>query len=216
MVRFDSEIFKAHLRLAMARCRLAHGKLTASSRAARSAIADLLLSDRPDSARIKTRLVIRDDYLAEALEQVEGYCDDLIKSTGVLQLTGASLHDGVTKALHAVIYAQPRLEVPELALVVEDIQCRFGKDFVQEGRENGRGLVDSRLILKLSMRTHEDCFVEKYLGTIADSFGIGHKLELDPPPYSVKTEVPCSDEGCTLDDIARRFEELKRKPQIKQ
>lgn len=213
-MRFDAELFKSHLRLAMARCRLCHSKLMASSRIARSAIAELLVSDRLDSARIKTRLVIRDDYLAEALEQVEGYCDDLIKSSCIL--TELGLEDSLSKAIYAIIYAQPRLDVPELVLVVQGIQCRLGREFVESGKEDGRGMVDSRLVLKLSMRTPEDRLVEKYLGAIADSFGVRHKLDSDPPPYSVQADQSQGDKCSTLDDIAKRFEELKKKPQIKQ
>lgn len=219
-MKFDSDSFKSHLRLAMARCRLCHGKLMASSRSTRVAIADLLQADRLESAKIKTRLVIRDDYLAEALEQLESYLDDLIHSSTLLQLK--IMDPSLRPALHAVLYACNRVDVPELSLVKNDILSKYGKI------EDFDMLVDTRFSLKLSMRQPTEQLVDKYLEIIAESFGIKHKLPKGeaavaveqqqqevatleqhtppPPPY-------CSDHfSPTLDDITQRFEQLKRKP----
>lgn len=217
-MRFDQDSFKAHVRLAMARCRLVHSKLLAASRAARSSIADLLSADRLDSARIKTRLVIRDDYLAEAVEQLECYLDDLLHGSSMVAFGGSAagmIDESMKPACAAVIYAHPRVDVPELTLVRDDLASRFGRDFCTQCINNADHVVDDKFCLKLAMRTPDEALVERYLETIADSFGIKLQSSKSPPPYTSNT-VAHADFSVPavggFDEIAKRFEQLKRRP----
>lgn len=220
-MKFDQDTFKSHVRLAMARCRLVHSKLLAASRAARSSIADLLRGDRLDSARIKTRLVIRDDYLAEAVEQLECYLDDLLHGANIIAHNGHGLIDETIRpAVAAVIYAQPRVEVPELALVRDDLVVRFGREFCGQAVNNVGNIVDGKFCLKLAMRTPEDALVDRYLDTIAESYGISleqHTGSKSPPAYSDIASADFTAPVTTsampgFDEIAKRFELLKRRP----
>ena len=52
---------------------------------ARKEIADYIGQGKEDRARIRVEHIIREDYLVEALEMIEMFCDLLIARFGLLQ-----------------------------------------------------------------------------------------------------------------------------------
>lgn len=52
---------------------------------ARKEIADYLLSGKDERARIRVEHIIREDYLVEAMEILELYCDLLLARFGLIQ-----------------------------------------------------------------------------------------------------------------------------------
>jgi len=76
-----------NLRLAINRLKLLEKKKTEMAVKARREIADYLIADKEDRARIRVEHIIREDYLVEAMELVEMYCDLLLARMGLIQST---------------------------------------------------------------------------------------------------------------------------------
>lgn len=76
---------KTNLRLAVSRLKLLEKKKTELTQKARKEIADYISQNKEDRARIRVEHIIREDYLVEALEIVEMYCDLLLARFGLIQ-----------------------------------------------------------------------------------------------------------------------------------
>jgi vacuolar protein sorting-associated protein IST1 len=76
-----------NLRLAINRLKLLEKKKTEMAVKARREIADYLTAGKEDRARIRVEHIIRDDYIVEAMEMVEMYCDLLLARMGLIQST---------------------------------------------------------------------------------------------------------------------------------
>ncbi|KAI6199763.1 IST1-like protein [Aphelenchoides besseyi] len=76
---------KTNLRLAANRLRLLQKKKTEQAMKARSEIADFLMSDKEDRARIRVESIIREDFVVEAYEILEMFCELLMARFGVIQ-----------------------------------------------------------------------------------------------------------------------------------
>lgn len=76
---------KTHLRLALNRLKLLEKKKTELAQKARKEIADYLAAGKADRARIRVEHIIREDYMVEAMELLEMYCDLLLARFGLIQ-----------------------------------------------------------------------------------------------------------------------------------
>ena len=103
--KFQLDRFKTQLKLSISRLVFLQKKLTGLSLAARKEIADLLRANKSDQAITKVschfvylivfnddsfylivqvRYIVRDDFLVEAMEFVQSFCDDLLKSANLI------------------------------------------------------------------------------------------------------------------------------------
>lgn len=55
-------------------------------------------------------------------------------------------------SIHTVIWAGPRLEAPELKVVTQQFGCKYGKEFVRRARQNADGMVNDKIISRLSIQ----------------------------------------------------------------
>jgi vacuolar protein sorting-associated protein IST1 len=85
MPAFKAEKMRVNLRLCINRLKLLEKKKTETAVKARREIADYMKSGRIERARIRVEHIIRDDYLVEAMEVVELYCDLLLARFGMLE-----------------------------------------------------------------------------------------------------------------------------------
>jgi vacuolar protein sorting-associated protein IST1 len=76
---------KTNLRLAVNRLKLLQKKKTELAQKARKEIADYLVAKKYERAKIRVEYIIREDYLVEAMEIVEMYCDLLLARFGLIQ-----------------------------------------------------------------------------------------------------------------------------------
>ena len=76
---------KTNLRLAINRLTLLEKKKTELAQKARKEIADYITEGKYERAKIRVEHIIREDYLFEAMELVEMYCDLLLSRFGLLQ-----------------------------------------------------------------------------------------------------------------------------------
>lgn len=76
------------------------------------------------------------------------------------------------EAISTLIYAAPRIEVPELSIVRTQIGLKFGKEFVESAMENKDLAVNQRVMFKLSVKVPEPYLCVQYLKEIAKEFNI--------------------------------------------
>lgn len=78
---------KTNLRLAIERLKLLEKKKTELAQKARKEIADYIAAGKSERAKIRVEYIIREDYMVEALELVEMYCDILLSRFGLITQT---------------------------------------------------------------------------------------------------------------------------------
>ena len=76
-----------NLRLSVNRLKLLEKKKTELAIKARREISEYLVAAKEDRARIRVEHIIREDYLVEAMEIIEMYCDLLLARMGLIQTT---------------------------------------------------------------------------------------------------------------------------------
>ena len=76
-----------NLRLSVTRLKLMEKKKTEMAVKARKEISEYIAAGKEDRARIRVEHIIREDYLVEAMEIIEMYCDLLLARIGLIQST---------------------------------------------------------------------------------------------------------------------------------
>ncbi|XP_026682029.1 IST1 homolog [Diaphorina citri] len=75
----------------------------------RKEIADFIANNKIERAKIKVEQIIREDYLVEAIEILENYCEILISRFGLLE-NSKSVDPSLAEAISSIIWVTPRLE----------------------------------------------------------------------------------------------------------
>ncbi|XP_032222879.2 IST1 homolog isoform X2 [Nematostella vectensis] len=176
---FAKQKLKTNLRLAINRLKLLEKKKTELAQKARREIADYLGNGKDERARIRVEHIIREDYLVEALELLELYCDLLLARFGLIE-TMTYCDEGMIESVTSLIWVAPRLQtdVQEFKVIAEQLGYKFGKTFAHEAATNSNDTVNPRLILKLSPKPPPKILVERYLIEIARS----HNVQFEPDP----------------------------------
>ncbi|GFR63075.1 IST1 homolog [Elysia marginata] len=145
----------------------------------RKEIADYISGGKEDRARIRVEHIIREDYLVEAMELLEMYCDLLLARFGLIQ-TQKELDPGLEESIASIIWATPRLQadVQELKSVADEFAHKYGKEFAQACRGNTLSNVNEKVMHKLSVQAPPKALVERYMVEIAKSYNV--PFEPDP------------------------------------
>ncbi|KAF7637763.1 hypothetical protein Mgra_00002737 [Meloidogyne graminicola] len=167
---------KTNLRLAANRLRLLQKKKTEQAIKARAEIAEYLNSDKEDRARIRVETIIREDFVVEAYELLEMYCELLLARFGIIQQM-KDLDDGIAEAVSSLLWVAPRFghEISEFKVISDELTHKYGKQFAEAARMNQLpepSRVSPKLVQKLSVNAPSKLLVEKYLITIAQSASI--------------------------------------------
>ncbi|XP_076348387.1 IST1 homolog [Tachypleus tridentatus] len=176
---------KTNLRLAINRLKLLEKKKTELAQKARKEIADYISSGKYERAKIRVEHIIREDYLVEAMEVVEMYCDLMLARFGLIQQM-KSLDEGLAEAISSILWATPRLQtdVAELKAISDQLTLKYGKPYAQAACENALNTVNEKLVHKLSVQAPPKVLVEKYLIEIAKS----HNVPYEPDPDIMKED----------------------------
>lgn len=154
---------KTNLRLCIGRLKLLAKKKTELTQKARPEIASYLHGDKVDRAKIRVEHIIREDYLVEAYEILEMYCDLLLTRFSLIEQM-KTLDEGLVEPISSLIWSAPRIEgCTELKVVAEILSKKYGKVFAQAARENSLKRVNEKLIQKLSIEAPPKILVERYL-----------------------------------------------------
>ncbi|XP_053647025.1 uncharacterized protein [Cherax quadricarinatus] len=188
---------KTNLRLAINRLKLLEKKKTELAQKARKEIADYLTTGKIERAKIRVEHIIREDYLVEAMEVTEMYCDLLLARYGLIQQM-KDLDEGLAEAISSLIWAAPRLQtdVAELKLIADQLTLKYGKPYGQACREQQVATISERLIHKLGVQAPPKVLVEKYLVEIAKNYNV----EYEPDPQVMREEEWGQDPLISLDE----------------
>ncbi|KAF9586030.1 hypothetical protein BGW38_010302 [Lunasporangiospora selenospora] len=177
---FNPTRTKVQLKLSVNRLQLQQNRRNTLAQQHRREIARLLEIGKEESARIRASVesIIRDDFLSEALEIIELYCELLLARFGLLEQL-KNCDPAIIEAVNTIIYAAPRSEVKELLLVRDQLGAKFGRDFVTNASENKDDSVNPRVIQKLKVQTPDPYLVNRYLEEIAKAFRIAWTADPD-------------------------------------
>lgn len=154
---------KTNLRLSIQRLRLLGKKKTSLTEKSRNEIGQYIFTGKIDRARIRVEHIIREDYLVEAFEMLEMYCDLLITRFGMIEQM-RTVDEGLVEAISSIIWAAPRVEgCQELKVVADLLSKKYGKQFAIAARENSLGRVNKKLAHRLGVEVPPKVLVEKYL-----------------------------------------------------
>ncbi|XP_056384365.1 IST1 homolog [Hyla sarda] len=182
---FKGERLRVNLRLAINRLKLLEKKKTEMALKARKEIADYLSMRKDERARIRVEHIIREDYMVEAMEILELYCDLLLARFGLIQ-SMRELDPGLAEAVSTVIWAAPRLiEIDELRIVANQLCHKYSKEYGNLCMSNQIGTVSQRLMHKLSPEAPPKILVERYLIEIAKNYNVQYE-----PDARVMAQAP--------------------------
>jgi vacuolar protein sorting-associated protein IST1 len=135
--------------------------------------------DQESRARVKLEHLIREDYMIEAMEIVEMYCDLLLARFGLLQAQ-KELDPGLEECVASLIWVSPRMqtECAELKIVTNELKHKYGKEFTNACLKNDINKVNDKLMRKMNEQAPSELFIEKYLFEIAQS----HNINFKPDP----------------------------------
>ena len=179
----------------MQRFKLLEKKKTEQAMKSRREIADLIKNGRIERARIKVEHIVREDYLVEAMEILELYCDLLLARMGLLE-TMAYCEEGLSEAVNTLIWATPRLQadIQELEQVSKQLSLKFGKTFGEQARANRTGAVNEKVIHRLGVQAPSPSLVEQYMSVIAKNYNVHYEPDTSvmiegniPEPITEKT-----------------------------
>ena len=187
--KFDPSKFKAQCNLALVRVRLQKQKKQNLSQTMKREIADLVRAGDEGTAQIKAEQLMHDDYVCEALEILETQLSELaIKSLVVANCTGAPPPD-LAEILATVIYAAPRLSIPEFTAVRDQLGLKFGRQYVFDCANDKGHCVQPNVKAKLSIGAGPDQeeTVYFYLKSICELYHVPFTREIigdapDPAP----------------------------------
>lgn len=182
-----------NLRLTVNRLKLLEKKKTELAQKARREIADYIANGKEDRARIRVEHIIREDYLVEAMELLEMYCDLLLARFGLIQ-TQKELDSGLEEAIASLIWVTPRLQcdIQELKHISEQFAAKYGKEYAQACRTNALNNVSEKVMHKLSVQAPPKILVERYMIEIAKTYNV---------PFEPDAIVMSQDEVHTADKL---------------
>lgn len=181
----DYSKLKTNLNLIMHRLKLVEKKKMELNQKARRTIGEFLNAGKVDRARIRVEQIIREDYLVEAMDLVESYCDFLISRFGQLQAT-ETVDEGLATAISSLIWVTPYFEsdVPEMKVIGDQLGRKYGKQYVAAARDNSLKTVNDTLMKKVGVQVPPKVLVEKYLVEIAKD----QKIDYKPDPRIMKEQ----------------------------
>ncbi|XP_063220127.1 IST1 homolog isoform X1 [Bacillus rossius redtenbacheri] len=176
---------KTNLRLAINRLKLLEKKKTELAQKARKEIADYISGGKVERARIRVEHIIREDYMVEAMEIIEMYCDLLLARFGLIQQM-KTLDDGLSEAISSLLWVSPRLQadIPEMRVISDMLTAKYGKQYMEACREDAVSTISEKLKHKMSVQSPPKILVEKYMVEIAKNYNI----EYDPDPQVMKDD----------------------------
>nr|NP_001261486.1 Ist1, isoform E [Drosophila melanogaster]AGB94181.1 Ist1, isoform E [Drosophila melanogaster] len=179
---------KTNLRLALNRLKLLEKKKAELTQKSRKEIADYLATGKTERARIRVEHIIREDYLVEAMEMVEMYCDLLLARFGLITQM-KELDTGIAEPVASLVWVCPRLQsdIAELKIISDIFVTKYGPQFAEQSRTaTGEHYVSEKLMHKLTLQAPPKLLVENYLIAIAKNYNI----EYEPDPQVMQEDQP--------------------------
>ncbi|KAJ4459786.1 putative IST1 [Paratrimastix pyriformis] len=168
---FDQNKTKIHLKTAVIRMQMLKQKKDAQNKAAKQEVAQLLRVGKDELARIKCENIVRQDYLIDALEILESFCE-LVTARLPLIASQRECPPELMESICSLIYSATHAEVPELLEVKKDFASKYGKQFVEDAVNNRGNRVNQRITIKFSVQTPPLQLLFQYLESAAKADGV--------------------------------------------
>nr|XP_026490149.1 IST1 homolog isoform X1 [Vanessa tameamea] len=164
---------KTHLRLAINRLKLLEKKKTELAQKSRKEIAEYIAAGKSERAKIRVEHIIREDYMVEAMEIVEMYCDLVLARFGLVTQM-KELDEGLSEAISTLIWVAPRMhtDVQELKIISDLFTAKYGKMYADACRSESVNTISDKLKHKMSVQSPPKILVEKYLIEIAKNYNV--------------------------------------------
>jgi len=170
---FNANKLKPQLKMAVHRFQMASNKKTALLKQNMREVAVLLAEDPPkeEKARIRAEALIRDDYMVEAYDILSLNCELLSERIKLIEHSKECPPDLVS-TIATLIYAAPRVDIPELVTIRKQFRAKYGKKFEEDAMNNVGGVLNERVVTKLSVQPPAAFLVQTYLEQICDKFEV--------------------------------------------
>lgn len=195
---------RTNLRLCINRLKLLEKKKAELALKARKEIADYIAVAKEDRARIRVEHIIREDYLVEAMEIIEMFCDLLLARFGLIERM-KEMDPGLEEAIATLLWVTPRLssDVGELREVSNQLTLKYGKEFAESCRRNQLENVNEKVIHKLSSSAPPRMLIENYLVEIAKVFNV---------PFEPDPVVMADDATQNVDNLIMLDDDVNKPP----
>mmetsp|Transcript_1114 Transcript_1114/g.2212 ORF Transcript_1114/g.2212 Transcript_1114/m.2212 type:complete len:344 (-) Transcript_1114:3754-4785(-) len=159
--------------MAVSRFGIASNKKSALLKQNMREVAVLLAEDPPkeEKARIKAEALIRDDYMIEAYDILSLNCDLLSERMKLISYSKQCPPDLVS-CVSTLIYAAPRIDIPELVIIRKQFRAKYGKKFEEDALNNANNVLNERVVTKLSVQPPAAYLVQTYLETICEKYEV--------------------------------------------
>lgn len=134
-------------------------------------IAALLRDNKEEKARIRTEAIIREDFKLEALDILSLLCELLHERMGLI-ISMKQCPPDMVESVSTLIWAAPRVEVPELQKVAKLFKAKYGKEFFMRASRNTDGVVNEKIVNKLGVQPPNAFLVLSYMKAIAKANGV--------------------------------------------
>lgn len=170
---FNATKLKPQLKMAVHRFQMASNKKSALLKQSMREVAVLLAEDPPkeEKARIKAEALIRDDYIIEAYDILSLNCELISERIKLIQFSKECPPDLVS-CISTLMYAAPRVDIPELLVVRKQFTSKYGKKFDEDAMSNAGGILNERVVTKLSVQPPAAYLVQTYLEQICEKYEV--------------------------------------------
>ena len=134
-------------------------------------------------------------------------CELLAERIKLIQMTKKCPPD-LLSCISTVIWACDRVDIPELVLIRKQFRAKYGKDFEERALNNVGGVLNERVVSRLSIQPPAAYLVQTYLEDICEKYEVSWKPKVPvaasemaepmaaPVGYSVQVHGPSG-----MDDV---------------
>jgi len=159
--------------MAVSRIQIASNKKGALLKQNMREVAVMLSEDPPkeEKAKIRAEALIRDDNLIEAYEILQLECELLHERIKLLEYSKLCPPDLVS-VVSTLMWAAHRVDIPELLMIRKQFRAKYGKQFEEDALNNAGGVLNERVVSKLSVQPPAAYLVQTYLERICEQFQV--------------------------------------------
>lgn len=190
---FSSSKLKSQLKMAVHRFQIASNKKSALLKQQKREIANLLAEEPPkeEKARIRAESLIREDNTIEAYEILQLSCELLSERLQLISTTEGCPPD-LVGTISSLLWASNRMDIQELGEIRKQFKLKYGKKFEEDAMMNAGGVINERILVKLSVQPPSAMLVQAYLMKIAQEFEVdwSPQQQLNADQLNAPMEAP--------------------------
>lgn len=179
-------------------------------------VAELLNESPPkeDKARLRTEALIRDDNTLVACDILRLECLLLLERVSLMNHCKECPPD-LQSSVSDLIFAAPRLDIPELISVRKQFRAKYGKDFKSKAMNNEGGILNQKIVQNLSLQPATKETINLYMQKICKQYEVDWEptielterdLMAESNPMMIPVTTGLVEEDPTI--IAKRVEYL--------